>query len=204
MKPVPDPMMATRHSLVERLVNLEDRQRWGEFFESYWKLIYGVARRAGLGDAEAQDVVQETVITVAKNISKYERAAGSFKNWLLHITRWRIADQFRRRSPGHRSDRPREESDRQTATIDRLPDQFDVNAVWEDEWQRHTLEAALARVKRRVEPRHYQIFDCVVLKEWPAAKVARELGINVAQVYLVKHRVAALLKKEVATMEKGG
>src|SRR5678816_2248825 len=152
-----DELIPTRASLLTRLKNWQDESAWQEFFETYWRLIYGVARKAGLTDAEAQDVVQETVITVAKNISKYERAAGSFKNWLLHITRWRIADQFRRRSPGHRSDRPREESDRQTATIDRLPDQFDVNAVWEDEWQRHTLEAALARVKRRVEPRHYQI-----------------------------------------------
>ena len=204
MRRVPDPLPATRRSLVDRLVNLEDRQRWHEFFETYWKLIYGVARRAGLGDAEAQDVVQETVITVSKNISKYERAAGSFKNWLLHITRWRIADQFRRRSPARETRRIGEESDRDTATIDRVPDQLDVSAVWDDEWQRHTLEAALTRVKRRVEPRHYQIFDCAVLKEWPAAKVARELGVNVAQVYLVKHRVAALLKKEVAAMEKGG
>ena len=95
-----DPLLVTRRSLVERLVNLEDRRRWQEFFERYWKLIYGVARRAGLSDAEAQDVVQETVITVAKNISKYERTAGSFQNWLLHITRWRIADQFRKRAPG--------------------------------------------------------------------------------------------------------
>ena len=44
-------------------------------------------------------MVQETVITVSKNITKYERAAGSFKGWLLHITRWRIADQFRKRAP---------------------------------------------------------------------------------------------------------
>ena len=94
-----DPPEATRRSLVERLVDLGDRQRWQQFFDIYWKLIYGVARRAGLREAEAQDVVQETVITVAKNISKYEREAGSFKSWLLHITRWRIADQFRKRSP---------------------------------------------------------------------------------------------------------
>ena len=89
----------TRESLIGRLVNLEDRARWQEFFETYWRLIYGVARKAGLTDAEAQDVVQETVITVAKNISRYERTAGSFKGWLLHITRWRIADQFRKRAP---------------------------------------------------------------------------------------------------------
>ena len=97
-------LTATRHSLVERLTDLGDQRKWQEFFETYWRLIYGVARKGGLTDAEAQDVVQETVITVAKNITKYEREAGSFKGWLLHITRWRIADQFRKRAP---ADQPR-------------------------------------------------------------------------------------------------
>jgi RNA polymerase sigma-70 factor (ECF subfamily) len=200
-----DSLLATRRSLVERLVDLEDRRRWQEFFERYWKLIYGVARRAGLSDAEAQDVVQETVITVAKNISKYERTAGSFKNWLLHITRWRIADQFRKRAPGDQGRREGADgSRRETATIERVPDGLDVGAVWQEEWQRHLLENALQRLKRRVDPQHYQIFDCAVLKEWPAAKVARELGVNVARVYLVKHRLASLLKKEIAAVQEHG
>src|ERR1700761_404347 len=104
MKPVPpdkpgDVFAATRHSLVERLANWEDQRNWQEFFETYWRLIYSVARKSGLSDTEAQDDVQETVITVAKNITKYDRTAGSFKSWLLHTTRWRIADQFRKRSP---------------------------------------------------------------------------------------------------------
>ncbi|HEX5176917.1 MAG TPA: sigma-70 family RNA polymerase sigma factor [Chthoniobacteraceae bacterium] len=198
-----DSLLATRRTLVERLVNLEDRRRWQEFFERYWKLIYGVARRAGLNDAEAQDVVQETVITVAKNISKYEREAGSFKNWLLHITRWRIADQFRKRAPGNHVRRESaDESHRETATIERIADGIDVGGVWHEEWQRHLLDAALQRLKRRVDPQHYQIFDCAVLKEWPAAKVARELGVNVARVYLVKHRLAAMLKREIVAVQE--
>jgi RNA polymerase sigma-70 factor (ECF subfamily) len=196
-----DSLLATRRSLVDRLVNLEDRRRWQEFFERYWKLIYGVARRSGLNDAEAQDVVQETVITVAKNITKYERSAGSFKNWLLHITRWRIADQFRKRAPADVARRDRDASARDTATIERLPDSVDVAAVWQEEWEHHVLDAALHRLKRRLDPQHYQIFDCALLKEWPAKKVARELGVNIAQVYLVKHRAASMLKKEVAAIQ---
>src|SRR5438034_7586607 len=63
-------LLATRRSLVDRLGNWDDHSRWQEVFETYWKLIYSVARKAGLSDAEAQDVVQETVITVAKNVGK--------------------------------------------------------------------------------------------------------------------------------------
>jgi RNA polymerase sigma-70 factor (ECF subfamily) len=72
---------------------------WKTFFDSYWKLIYGVAIKAGLDDAEAQKVVQETIIAVAKQMEgfKYDPKIGSFKGWLLHTTRWRIADKMRKR-----------------------------------------------------------------------------------------------------------
>jgi RNA polymerase sigma-70 factor (ECF subfamily) len=53
-----------------------------------------------------------------------------------------------------------------------------------------------------VDPRHYQIFDCVAVKGWMAAKVAKELGVDIAQVYLVKHRLQGILKKELAGLER--
>ena len=198
-------LLATRRSLVDRLANWDDRKRWQEFFDTYWKLIYSAARKSGLTDAEAQEVVQETVITVAKNIDKlkYDPAIGSFKGWLLQITRWRIADQFRKREPGD-AKRARSSDDRATATIERVPDSrvVDLDALWETEWKENLFEAAIARVKKKIEPKQFQIFDCYVRKEWPAQKVAERLGVNVGQVYLARHRVSSLLKKEIRALEK--
>jgi RNA polymerase sigma factor (sigma-70 family) len=198
-------LLATRRSLVERLADWGDQRRWQEFFDTYWKLIYSAARQSGLTDTEAQEVVQETVITVAKNIEKlkYDPTIGSFKGWLLQITRWRVADQFRKREPGNVK-RPRSADDHLTATIERVPDSriVDLDAVWEAEWKENLFEAAIARVKKKVEPKQFQIFDCYVRKEWPAQKVAERLGVNIGQVYLARHRVGALLKKEVRALEK--
>jgi RNA polymerase sigma-70 factor (ECF subfamily) len=199
--------MATRRSLVARLADWQDQKNWHEFFETYWKLIYNFALKAGLTDAEAQDVVQETVITVAKRIDglKYDPAQGSFKGWLLHITRWRIADQFRKREPADapRAKRGDRGDTRRTATIERAADPagYDLESAWDNEWRENLLSAAVARVKRKVDARQYQIFDCYVMKEWPAQKVAKELGVSIAQVYLAKHRVSALLKKELKGLE---
>jgi RNA polymerase sigma factor (sigma-70 family) len=198
-------LIATRRSLVERLADWGDQLRWQEFFDTYWRLIHSAARKSGLTDAEAQEVVQETVITVAKNIDKlkYDPAIGSFKGWLLQITRWRIADQFRKREPGN-AKRPRSTDDRLTATIERVPDSriVDLDAVWEASWKENLFEAAVARVKKKIEPKQFQIFDCYVRKEWSAQKVAERLGVNVGQVYLARHRVGALLKKEIKALEK--
>ena len=197
--------IATRRSLVERLADWGDQLRWQEFFDTYWKLIYSAALQSGLTDTEAQEVVQETVITVAKNIDKlkYDPAIGSFKGWLLQITRWRIADQFRKREPGN-AKRQHSQDDRLTATIERVPDLriIDLDAVWEAEWKENLFEAAIVRVKKKIEPKQFQIFDCYVRKEWPAQKVAERLGVNVGQVYLARHRVGALLKREIKALEQ--
>src|ERR1051326_4040811 len=94
-----DAQVATRYSLLSRLQNREDHESWKDFFDTYWRLIYSVASRSGLTESEAQDVVQETIITVARDIHKFkrDRALGSFKGWLRHTIQWRIADQFRKR-----------------------------------------------------------------------------------------------------------
>jgi RNA polymerase sigma factor (sigma-70 family) len=200
-------LVATRRSLVDRLKNWEDRKHWQEFFDTYWKLIFSAARKSGLTDAEAQEVVQETIITVAKKVGKlrYDPAVGSFKGWLLHITRWRIADQFRKRRPGDSGRRFSDDS-RMTATIERIPDMeaTDLDAIWEKEWQENLLAAAMQRVKKKVDAKQFQIFDCSVRKEWPAQKVAKELGVSVGQVYLARHRISALLKKETRALAKQG
>jgi RNA polymerase sigma-70 factor (ECF subfamily) len=197
-------LAATRLSLIERLADWGDQARWQEFFDTYWRLIYNVARKSGLTDCEAQEVVQETVITVAKNIGKYDRGAGSFKGWLLNTTRWRIADQFRKREPAERHGRPRNEDGGDTPTVERVAgeDGREIDAAWDREWERNLFQAALERVKKRVNARQFQIFECCVVKHWSASQVADTLRVNLAQVYLAKHRVTALMKKEVAALAK--
>ena len=192
---------------MEGLANWGDRRHWQEFHKSYAKLIYNFARRAGLSDAEANDALQETLLTVARRADgfRYDPARGCFKGWLLQIARWRVADQFRKRLPAQpHLDRSRDTG--RTATIARAMDPAgpELEAVWNSEWHRNLLETALQRVKEKVSPRQYQIFDCYVVKEWPAQRVQRDLGVNAAQVYLAKHRVAALLKKEVEALRGEG
>jgi RNA polymerase sigma factor (sigma-70 family) len=197
----PQDSIPTRYSLLSRLRDWGDQESWRAFFDTYWRLIYSVALKSGLTESEAQDVVQETVICVAKDIEKFkrERRLGSFKAWLRQITRWRIADQLRKRSPA-----PTPSGPQSPRALDELlgSAEAELEAVWEREWQKNLFEAALTRVKRSVKEEYYQIFDLYILKEWPAGKVARTLRINLGLVYLAKHRVASVLKKELRALEK--
>jgi RNA polymerase sigma factor (sigma-70 family) len=199
-----DRLLPTRRSLLTRLKAWDDQQSWQTFFDLYWKLIYGVATRAGLSDSDAQDVVQETIVSVARQMPnfEYDPAQGSFKSWLCLITRRRIADHLRKH---YRHDAPSVPGDgsSRTPVLERIPsaEGSALDAVWEEEWSRHVLETALQRLKGQVELKHLQIFDCYVRKEWPVKDVAAAFGVSPGQVYLIKHRVSAMLSRELKSLE---
>jgi RNA polymerase sigma-70 factor (ECF subfamily) len=191
---------------VGRLRDWEDQRSWQEFHDTYGRLILRAARRAGLSEADAQEVVQETTLSAAKAMPRFEYnpAVCSFKGWLLHLTRCRIADHLRkqgRRVPTVAGEN--DETDR-TGLLERQPDPggFPATTEWDAEWEASLLEAALERVRTRAQPLHFQIFQLCALQHLSAREVARDLDVNVAQVYLAKHRVGALLKKEVAALKK--
>ncbi len=202
----PQRFLSTRRSLLSRLRNWDDRESWEKFFDTYSNLIYRTAIWAGLNEWEAQEVLQETLIVAAKKLPKfqYDSSIGSFRGWLLRTTRWRIEDQFRkRRLVARRWPERKSETDR-TGTVARIPDPRtgELEAGWNREWKQNLLEAALERVKRSVSANQYQIFDLYVIKHWPAGKVAETLGISAGQVFLAKHRVLPLLKREVHRLEE--
>jgi RNA polymerase sigma factor (sigma-70 family) len=192
-------IIPTRRSLLSRLKNCNDQEGWREFFDTYWKLIYNAAVRAGLTDAEAQDVVQETVLAVWRKIPEfvYDPAKGSFKTWLMRQTTWRIAGQLRKRLPVEAFPRTSRTSSR-TTTLERVPDPAvpALEAMWDKEWGQNLLDTALRRVKAKVDAKQFQVFDLCIRKKWPPSKVAKDLKIHPARVYMAKHRIGKLLKKE--------
>ena len=84
----PDSIFATRSTLLVRLKDLDNQQAWQEFFDVYWVLLFNFARRAGLNEKDAEEVVMETVETVARKIEdfEYNRQRGRFKGWLLTMS----------------------------------------------------------------------------------------------------------------------
>jgi RNA polymerase sigma factor (sigma-70 family) len=204
MSEYPDQLIPTRQTLLSRLKDWQDEDSWREFFETYWKLIYAIARKSGLTDMEAQEVVQETVIAVSKQMPKfkYDPALGSFKGWLLKLTQWRIADQFRKRR--HEVQLPDFGDESGEFSVEKIADegQVHLDKVWEEEWKKNLMDTAIERVKRRSDPKQYQLFDLSVFKEWPVMRIAKAMGVNPARVYLAKHRIRLEIKKEIKKLRK--
>ena len=201
MRTEADEFIPTRRSLLSRLRDWDDQESWRDFFEIYGRFIYRTARKAGLKDEEAQDVVQETLIAVAKQMPgfKYNPAIGSFKGWLHQITRRRVVDHFRKRSP----EVDLGQAGLADTSLDQLPDRagYGFDSLWEEEWQKHLLHAAMQHVKRRIHPKQFQMFDLFVTQQWPIKAVMDTLGVSAAQVYMAKMRVSRMIKSEIKTLK---
>lgn len=199
-----DTFTGTRRSLLTRLKHWDDSGAWREFFDTYGKLIYAFAVKAGLKDAEAQDVVQETLLSVAKHMPgfRYDRSRGSFRSWLFNQTRWRIMDEFRKRQRHSQSQAGGDESSNAIPDWERIPDPGAEKweTSWDAEWRENQLARALERVRHQVSERQLQLFQLFAVQGWSMAEITRSLKVNRAQVYMAKMRVGKLVRAELAAL----
>jgi RNA polymerase sigma-70 factor (ECF subfamily) len=205
-EPGSDSFLPTRQSLWSRLRDWQDQDGWREFFDTYWRLIYRVARQAGLDEATAQDLVQNTFVYLARHMSKfrYDPARVSFKSWLRRVTRSRISVYLRR-------------AEAKEPLVPKLPLGADdaagwefnpdpagdaLDEIWQREWEDNLLKVALRRISPKVSAQQLMIFELTALGEVPLKQVARKLDVSLMQVYLARHRVWDLFKEEVTRLRR--
>jgi len=206
IEPGTDSFLPTRQSLLSRLRDRQDEDGWREFFDTYWRLIYRVARQAGLDDATAQDVVQNTFVYLTRRMPKfrYDPARGSFKSWLRRVTRSRVS-VFRRRAEAKEPPLPELPLEEDNINVwESIPDPAGdaVDEIWQREWEDNLLKVALRRMAPKVSAQQLMIFELAALGEVPLKQVARKLDVSLMQVYLARHRVGKLFKAEVARLRR--
>ncbi|MEZ5327883.1 MAG: sigma-70 family RNA polymerase sigma factor [Verrucomicrobiales bacterium] len=183
---------ATRLSLIGRLHDWEDQSSWRRFFDIYGELLHAWCLAAGLSPTEAEEAVQDTVVSVAKAMrdGQFERRGeGSFKAWLYGIARHRIGDKFRRR-------RPREIASGEVAEhATEATVEGELERLWDAEWAGHRLRRAAAATAEKVSAAQFQMFDLYVLREWSVDAVKSALGVSRAQIYMAKLRVGAVFRQ---------
>jgi RNA polymerase sigma-70 factor (ECF subfamily) len=190
----------TRASLLVRLRDPRDGAAWTEFVDLYAPLVYGYARRQGLQDADAADLSQDVLGAVAGAIGRleYDPRRGSFRGWLFTLVRrklsnWRRAQRVRTHAGGGPG------SERLLEAC-RAPEA--AEAEWEAEWQRRLFAWACGQVRRDVTDVTWQAFWRTFMDGEPSKKVAADLGLSVAAVYLARSRVVARLRDLVRSAEE--
>lgn len=192
-------MPDTRISLILRLPRSADAAAWREFVELYEPLILRFARRRGVQDSDAQDLVQRVFTSVAGAVDRWQPDAkrGRFRAWLFRIARNHLINQAALR----RRERPVGGS----TQVRRLHSEIDARVLEaadvELEYRRAVFESAAARVKRLVQPATWSAFWETMVVGRSCESVAEELNMSVGAIYVARSRVVARLRAVAEDLE---
>lgn len=191
----------TRYSLIARLpladVAVGDQAAWQEFVEAYEPFLYGFARKHGMQDADAHELVQLVLVAVAKNIAKWRPAAEGekrppFRAWLVRVARNQLINQWKAsRGTGLGG----------TTNLRRLHDEEDgsaQDALGEEQiaYRREVFQYCAARVKQEVQSQTWAAFWATTVDGMTCASAADQLGMKLGSVYAARTRVIARLRAE--------
>jgi RNA polymerase sigma-70 factor (ECF subfamily) len=183
-------MNTTPVSLLERLRPSPEQKAWARFVELYTPLLFHWARRVGLQEPDAADLVQDVFALLLQKLPEFTHDRHrSFRAWLRTVTpnKWR---ENRRRAAG----RP----EAQAVPLAEAAAADSGEAFWEAEYRNHLVGRALEVMQSDFTPTSWKACWELVVGERPAAEVATELGISVGAVYAAKFRVLTRLRRELA------
>ncbi len=190
----------TRASLLVRLRDAHDQAAWKEFVDLYTPLVYGYARKQGLQDADAADLSQEVLGTVAGAVGslEYDPCRGAFRNWLFTVVRRKLSNW--RRARRNRPDCANGTA--HSAALEQFPAPDAMEAEWEAEWERRLFAWACEQVRRDVTDATWQAFWRTFIDGQPGKQTAEELGLSVAAVYLARRRVLTRLQEIIRSAQE--
>ncbi len=195
-----DAAQTTRYSLILRIADPQNHAAWLEFVTIYEPLVYNLARRKGLQDADARDLCQEVFRAVAGAARRWtpNPERGSFRGWLYRIARNRLLNSLR-------SERRRGRAGGGT-DIERLLEQepdpagnhdHESSREIDTEYRRRLFLLAARSIERDFSRSTWQAFWQTAVLSREVAVVAAELGLSAGAVYIAKSRVLARLKGRV-------
>ena len=192
---------ATRPSLLVRLRDRDDQEAWRLFVDLYGPLVYGLARRRGLQDADAADLTQEVCRSVAGAVRKldYDPARGSFRAWLYTVARRHLCD-FAERQRRHTAGTG--DPDVQ-ALLEGQPAPEAEAGEWERDYERRVFAWAAGRVREHFRENTWRAFWLTAMEGKSGEEAGRELGLSAGAVHVARSRVLARLKEEVRPLLEG-
>jgi RNA polymerase sigma factor (sigma-70 family) len=190
----------TRPTLLIRLRDQGDEPAWAEFIEIYGPLVHQLARRRGLQEADAQDLVQEVFRAVARAIERYDPdpALGSFRGWLSRIAGNLIINLL---AAQKRQPRGTGDTDMQRSLEEQPEPPVEESALFEAEYRRRLLAWAAERARGSFSATIWQAFWRTGVEGRPAKEVAEALGMSIGTVYQYKSRVVARIRREIEQFE---
>ena len=194
---MPEPPV-TRPSLLVRIRDNGDRDAWRQFVDLYAPMIYGLARRKGLQDADAADLTQEVLRTIATRNSAYDADRGTFRGWLYTVTRNRIRDFIDGKHARQRGDGGTDA----LILLNEQPAAEDDGERWDRDYEQRIFNLAAEQVRGEFAESTWQAFWKVAVEGVNAEEAAQAMGLTVGAVYVAKSRVLARLRKQIQQLQE--
>ena len=189
----------TRDSLLVRVKNPKDRDAWEQFTRIYRPAVYRLARGRGLQDADAQDLSQRVLMSVASAIPDWERSCPNsrFRHWLRRVAKNEVLKLLGRR--------PKDQAGGGTTATELLNEQCDANSNVEDEveleYRRQLVRRAAEIVRSRADEVTWLAFSMTIVDGLSIAEAAKRLDRNEGVVYAARSRIVRRLREIVQKME---
>jgi RNA polymerase sigma-70 factor (ECF subfamily) len=188
-------MTATSATLLERLRDRTDAEAWRRLVDLYSPLLTNWLRRHALQNADVEDLVQEVLTTVAREVPAFQHSGrtGAFRHWLRSILANRLREFWRANRI-----RPAATGDSDFAAfLDQLADPASgISRLWNQEHDQHLARRLLAMIEPQFAPTTWQAFRRVVLEGARPDTVAAELGLTVNAIFIAKSRILQRLRQE--------
>jgi RNA polymerase sigma-70 factor (ECF subfamily) len=196
-----DPV-ATRASLLIRIRDPHDKEAWRQFVRIYASVVYGFARKRGLQDADAADLMQEVFRAIASAAGRldYDPRRGSFRSWLYTVTRnklYTFLDGRKRQVQGSG------DSGAQEMLEEKSVQEEDAAVAWDREYERQLFTWAAEQVRGEFQEPTWQAFWQTAVEGKNAREVGATLGLSPGAVYVAKSRVLARLKEQIQQVQNG-
>lgn len=187
-----EPTTATSLSLLER-IRCHDRDSWARFVTIYCPSIYDICRSFGVQPADADDVAQEVLQSVARAIGdfKKERQGDSFRGWLYRIVQNKVRDHFRRSAK-----QPQGVGGSDVLNLDQLPAELSEGSLSNQSVGDPALMRALELIRSEFQERTWTAFWRLTVEGHSAAEIATDLGMKTNAVRQAKFRIMQRLRSE--------
>lgn len=196
---MPNSPPETRASLILRLRNAEDVAAWEEFSEIYGPVVFRVARRRGLQAADAENLCQEVLLSVAQSVSQWveRNDRGSFHAWLLRIAHNEAVDMLSQRTTRSLG----KDGEQGQKLLDAASVRNDISSLIEREYERKLFRLAADRVRQMVSPQTWQAFRLTEVEGQSVQQAAEALGTTTGHIYVSRSRVMARIREFVREYE---
>jgi len=183
---------STRSSVLKAVANTENAAAWNRLFDLYAGFVFSMARRKGLNETDADDIVQIVFNDLARNLATfdYDREKGRFRSYLSGLVSWRVMDKLK---AGRRDAELTKRYSEEMMAGSHGSDDFA-----EREWQAAAMEEALRRMKSDVSPEHYAAFVASAVEGQDTEAVMKLHGLSRDNLYQIRKRLTAKLRETVA------